>query len=337
MAASFCLYPDASPQEIAFKDGKIHYTGEVPGANSKIHYQLDLFQNNTYYLRTNNLKNNLSTPNHDDIGRWHIQDGTKLVLWGGREAPVYFSIIDEESIELLDLKGEKIDSEFDYELLASNTVKAIEPELYMMGMYSYMADAAQFSECITSQKYPVAFEEDNIALEKAYLQTKTIPDEKLKVHLKAKIVMRKAMDSEKKVATIVVKEFIKILPKEVCQTLGSVASLTNTYWKLTMLGDTPINKSSSNTREAHMILNNNKIKGNSSCNSFGGKYILNKDKISLSNKVLRMTKIFCKGSHEVEFVKALKNMHSHKISGEYLEVFDKSGANLARFEAVYLY
>ncbi len=337
MASSFCLYPDASPQNIAFKDGKIHYIGEVPGANSQIHYQLDLFQNNTYYLRIKSFKNTLSTPNHDDIGRWHIQDGTKLVLWGGREAPIYFSILDDESIELLDLKGEEIDSEFNYELLASSTAKVIEPELYLMGMYSYMADAAQFQECITSQKYPVAFEEDHLSLEKAYLQARRDAGEKLKVHLKAKIVMKETMNSKKKVPTIIVKEFIKIIPKEVCQTLGSVASLTNTYWKLTMLGDKPVNKSSSKTREAHIILNNGKIKGHSSCNSFGGKYTLDKNKISLSDKALRMTRMFCKGSLEIEFIKVLKNMYRYKISGEYLEIFDKNDTNLARFESVYLY
>lgn len=336
MASSFCLYPDAAPQEIAFKKGKIHYLGIIPGANSQIEYQLDLFDDNTYYLRTKHIKNETQTPNHDDIGRWHIEDGSRLVLWGGRDAPLYFSLIDEESIELLNLKGESIDSELNYELEASDTAKMLEPELYLTGMYSYMADAAQLEECITKKKYPVAFEEDHITLEKAYLQSKIEAAEKLKIHLKAKIVMRKAMDSQEKIPTIVVKRFIKLIPKEVCQPLGSVARLKNTYWKLTMLGNTAIKKSTAR-KEAHMIVTKRKIKGNTSCNSFGGKYILEENKISLANKNLMMTRMFCQGSVEAEFTQALKDMYRYQITGEYLEIFDKNNKQLARFESVYLY
>ena len=39
----------------------------------------------------------------------------------------------------------------------------------MSGMYSYLADAANFTECLTGARYPVAMEADNLALERAYL------------------------------------------------------------------------------------------------------------------------------------------------------------------------
>jgi len=36
-------------------------------------------------------------------------------------------------------------------------------------MFRYLADAAQFEECLTGRSYPVAMEGDYLALERAYL------------------------------------------------------------------------------------------------------------------------------------------------------------------------
>ena len=92
-----------------------------------------------------------------------------------------------------------------------------------------------------------------------------------------------------------------------------------------------------NRREAHMVLSQGKVRGNSGCNGMGGTYILDGDKLSFSDKGMAMTRMFCEGSVEVEFLQAIKAMYSYKIQGEYLEIFDKNGVNLARFESVYLY
>ena len=114
-------------------------------------------------------------------------------------------------------------------------------------------------------------------------------------------------------------------------------SLTNTYWKLTVLNGKAITQTQHNKREAHIVLNQGKVKGNSGCNGLGGKYILNDNKLSFSDKGFFTTRMFCKGSRENEFLNALKNMHNYKITGEYLEIFDKDDVKLARFESVYLH
>ena len=205
------------------------------------------------------------------------------------------------------------------------------------GMYSYMADAAVFKECSTGKKFSVAFEKDHISLERAYLNTRKEAGEYVKVKLEGEIVLRDGMDGKIDVPTLIVKKFINIIPKEVCQNQNSKASLENTYWKLTVLSDKPLPNTKAFARETYMILNQGKIKGNSGCNSMGGTYKLNGNKISFSDKGMMMTKMFCKGSAEVEFIKALKNMYRYELKGEYLEIFDKNSARLARFESVYLY
>ena len=204
------------------------------------------------------------------------------------------------------------------------------------GMYSYMADAAMFKECSTEKKFSVAFEKDHISLERAYLNTRKEAGEYVKVILEGKIVLRDGMDGKTDVPTLIVKKFINIIPKEACQNQNSKASLENTYWKLTVLNDKPLPNTKPLAREAYMILNQGKIKGNSGCNGMGGTYKLDGNKISFSDKGMMMTRMFCKGSVEVEFLKVLKKMYMYELKGEYLEIFDKNGTKLARFESVYL-
>ena len=207
-------------------------------------------------------------------------------------------------------------------------------QIKMSGMYSYMADVAIFSDCNSGEKYPVAFEKDYISLERAYLKQKYSAGESLKVNLIGEIVTRDGMDNQKNIPTLIVEKFINIIPKEDCPNPHSKAKLENTYWKVTIVGDESVSRTS--TREAYMIFSQGIVKGNSGCNGLGGRYILDGDKLSFSDKGFMSTRMFCKGSIEPQFLKALKNIVSYKIDGEYLEVFDKNGDRLIRFESVYL-
>ena len=75
----------------------------------------------------------------------------------------------------------------------------------MSGMYSYMADTGMFKDCSNGKKYPVAFEDDYISLERAYLNTKHRAGEAIKVNLIGKIELRDGMDNQKNIPTLVVK------------------------------------------------------------------------------------------------------------------------------------
>ena len=314
----------------------LHFLGLIPGANCTNQYQLDLLENRTYFLRNVCFKDGVASKNSDDIGRWYIDAENRVVLNGTKKRATYFQILDAKSIELMDLKGEKIVSDLNYKLEVSMRAKTIEPKLQMMGMYSYMADAATFYECSTGLKLPVVFEEDNLALERAYTQSGAPSGTSLKVHVEAKIVQRKAMDRAYKESALVVSKFINLLPKELCQNPYSKAKLTETYWKLTRVDSKIVPFSKNNRREAHMILKaDGKIRAHSGCNSMNGAYQLDGDKLSLKGGMM-MTRMFCKNSLEREFSIALQRMVRYKIVGEYLEIFDKDGNNLARFESVYM-
>ena len=155
--------------------------------------------------------------------------------------------MEENVIELMDLKGNRIESKLNYSLKESNTLKPLEPKLFMSGVYSYMADAATLYECSTGLSFPVAFEEDNLALEKAYLNERINPGQTLKVNLNVRVENRKK-------ATVIVEKFLEVIPKEKCQNPYSKAKLKNTYWKLTKLNSKAVSLKNHVKREAHITL-----------------------------------------------------------------------------------
>jgi heat shock protein HslJ len=126
--------------------------------------------------------------------------------------------------------------------------------------------------------------------------------------------------------------------KEIDNLTSSTArGIENIYWKLTLLNSKEIPSVKKGRREAHIILSNGKVKGNSGCNGFGASYILDNDKVSFDTNGFMMTRMFCKDSVENEFLKMIPKVVSYKIKGESLEFFDKDGSDLAKFESVYLY
>ena len=116
---------------------------------------------------------------------------------------------------------------------------------------------------------------------------------------------------------------------------SSKVSLTNTHWRLTVVGTKPVIYTKNNPREAYIILSKGRLKGNSGCNSMGGTYELKADKLSLIRPMI-MSRMFCKNSVEKEFVTALIRMTKYKIIGTYLDIFDNADIRLARFELLHL-
>ena len=93
------------------------------------------------------------------------------------------------------------------------------PEV-LRGMYSYMADAALFTDCRTGRSYPVALEGDNRMLERAYMATPHEPGEALLVTLEGRIVERMPMEGPGPVPTLLPEKFLGISPGTGCDMPG---------------------------------------------------------------------------------------------------------------------
>lgn len=130
------------------------------------------------------------------------------------------------------------------------------------------------------------------------------------------------------------KRALKFTPIEQKGHAVSDASLENTYWKLTRLGDAPVT-SASQKQEANFVLNSDshRISGSGGCNRLTGSYELHGDRITFSQ--MAGTMMACLQGMETEqaFLDVLKQATRWKITGQQLELLDDTGRQLASFEA----
>ncbi|HQR60553.1 MAG TPA: YbaY family lipoprotein [Methylophilaceae bacterium] len=311
------------------------FAGDLPCADCQgIRYQLDLFADHAFFLRMSYMGKNRA---FDDIGTWSLADGRTLILDGGREARVRFSVKEAATLRKLDQEGREIESALNYDLKREATLQPIEPQIFMGGMYHYMADAGIFTECLTRRRMPVAQVQDNAALERDYVNLRREPGEEIMATLEGRLVMRPKMEGEGLQQVLIVERFIKLWPGESCGAQFSTASLENTYWKLTRLGDVPVTVNEGQ-REPHLLLRREgrHVGGYGGCNRLMGRYELNGVEITFGN--MAMTMMACPSGMDTEqaFHKALAHVKSWKITGEHLELLDAGGVSLARFEAIYM-
>ena len=121
------------------------------------------------------------------------------------------------------------------------------------------------------------------------------------------------------------------LNRETSNTEHSQISLTDTHWYLISLEGKRITQEKSEGRYPHLILKDGKAHGNSGCNGYGASYILKENRLSFSTKGFVMTRMFCKGSVETQFIKALQSVKTYMIEDDYLNLYDENAKLLARF------
>lgn len=203
----------------------------------------------------------------------------------------------------------------------------------LSGTYSYMADAAVFTDCATGRRYPVAFEGDNIALQRAYAEVRPDPGQPVFVVLDGRIEERPPMEGDGTVPTLVVDRFGRFYPGETCGQPGATAELQDTYWRLVRLGGEPVLRLAE-TREPHLVFHSEerRLAGSTGCNRLNGEYGLDGRALDLGR--LATTKMACPDQgQETRFLAALTATATWRIVGVHLELLDEAAEVLARFEA----
>lgn len=116
------------------------------------------------------------------------------------------------------------------------------------------------------------------------------------------------------------------------------ASLTETYWKLTVLMGKAVTMDSANQKEVHLILKKegNAVQGFAGCNGFGGTFTTKNDfNIYFSNMLHTM--IACAElENENELFTVLNTVDNYYITGDTLTLSKAKMAPMTRFVAVYL-
>ena len=83
----------------------------------------------------------------------------------------------------------------------------------LQGMYSYMADAGVFVDCATNERWPVATEGDNAALERAYGKAKVEPGSPLLVTVEGRLESRPKVDARGTETNLIVERFVRTSPR----------------------------------------------------------------------------------------------------------------------------
>jgi heat shock protein HslJ len=112
------------------------------------------------------------------------------------------------------------------------------------------------------------------------------------------------------------------------------AQLERAYWKLVELNGKPV-AAASRRREPHLRLSpeGKTLQGSGGCNTMRGGYQLNGGRLRFTQ--IATTRMACSDpfmSQEREFLKALEDTDSFKLSGDKLELHG-GGRSLASFEA----
>lgn len=205
----------------------------------------------------------------------------------------------------------------------------------MRGMYSYMADAGWYTDCLTGVRMPVAQEGDNAALERAYSKAGQMAGAPLLAVVEGRVADRVPMEGAKR-PTLIVEKFISV-ESQGCSGPQSTAQLENTYWKLMTLGGVRM-ESPQGAREIHFVLHSegHRVAGFAGCNQMMGSYQLKGEKLDFSQ--VGGTLMACEYGMEQEqqFQQAFARVAGWKIAGETLQLLDGAGAVLATFESRYL-
>ncbi|BBU94975.1 MULTISPECIES: copper resistance protein NlpE N-terminal domain-containing protein [Providencia] len=137
------------------------YTGVLPCADcSGIEATLLVNQDGSYVEQLVYLGTKDGDTAFHDTGKWDIENN-KLRATNPKGESTYFAqSADGQSVTLLDLDGNPIETQMNY------TLDQVKPSK-KVGQYRYMADAAVFKECDSGRQYAVS----GVELEKAYGET----------------------------------------------------------------------------------------------------------------------------------------------------------------------
>jgi copper homeostasis protein (lipoprotein) len=330
--------PAASPDVKMLADAMLPalYQGDLPCADcAGIRIALDIRADRVYFLRQTYLGKGAGVGEiFDDIGVWSISpDAQTVILKGGHEAPLLFSIENPETLRKLDTEGKPIESTLNYELRRNASYRPLEPRVLMRGMYSYMADAGIFRECITQLKLPVAQSGDNAALESAYQSARQQVHEEVLVNVDGRVGLRPRMEGAGEQQTLIVERFVSARQGETCDASAS-ATLENTHWTLVQAMGEPV-VTPADRSEAYLTLDpiGTKAVGFGGCNRFAGVYQLDGD--TLRFKDVAMTMMACVDSNnpETRFVRVFNDAAHWRVTGQELVLSDAAGKPVATFRA----
>jgi len=320
------------------------FTGTLPCADcAGISYHIDLWPDQTYHMR----RIYLEVPDWRDgdqggeLGHWYADPkDDSIILYGASEMPLYWEVKGPDRLRKMDIQGDPIESELNYDLTSDGELTQTDLEgVFLIGEMTYMADVAVFTECVTGRSYPIAQEGEYLALERAYLADADDPGEPLTVHVEGNLVMRPAMQGPDR-RSLVIDRFIQTLPGQSCEHQRASADLINTYWRLDRLRGEQV-KGLPDRREPHLVLQDvpsTRLRATVGCNWISGPYERQADRLTVGPLTgMRMACPAPLDSLEQTLAQVLDEVRKYQTTGNSLTLLDGEGEMIAILTAVYFH
>ena len=289
-----------------------------------------------YFLRIKTVHPDTGAENvKAEIGVWkYVSAGNTILLATYDNVARTLLITPTDKLRVIKVSGGIIPPDVNYDLTRDDSNPGYNDVVPVQGMYSYMADAGLFTECLSGAAFPVAMEAENAALERAYLNTPHGQAEPVLVSLEARLITRPRYGGIGYEEAIVPIGFIDIRPGIACSgEKSNKLRLVDNSWRLIEIDGKPIQLSEDQKNPfVHLQTRNNRMQGFAGCNRFSGTYLV-KGSIFLFNKMIR-SRMACVDGIEMEenFFRALSATDGYHIEGDILELRDRSGKVLARLQ-----
>ena len=312
------------------------FTGVLPCADCPgIEYTLNLMPDQTFFLRTVYRDRPAAAP--DDLGRWVIgSDGRTLALQGGRDAPLYFEMIDGATLRKLDNDARRIASSASHDLRRAAAFAPLDARVTMRGELAYRAGDATFAECVTGRSWPVAPEGESATLAELYRRHRAgAGANPLVVSVDARVASRLRPEGGGSEPALLVERVAGAFPEERCAPGPATVSLEDTNWRLTQVRGEPVAAAEGRRQEPGLRLDSatGQFSGSGGCNRLLGSF--RREGASLVFTPAITTRMACPAGMETEeaLVSALDDVARWRILGRRLELADDRGTVVARFEA----
>ncbi|HKQ57084.1 MAG TPA: YbaY family lipoprotein [Candidatus Eisenbacteria bacterium] len=326
--------PDARP-DAATPLGRLPATfvGLLPCVDCVgLRQQINLLPGHAYMQKTTHLRDG-SDQSFYELGVWSLSDDDRtLTLDGGRRNPARWSV-DGASLRKLDAAGQPIEADASHELTRRSTLEPMEPRVRLTGMFSYMADAARFRDCKTGLRWPVDMSGDYRALERAYTARRRKPGAELMASVEGRIEMHPRTEGEGREPTLVVEEFVAVMPDEPCEASDATAGLTITRWRPIRIGDRSV-VVQGQQREPWIVLDpqSRRVSGSGGCNRISGSFEAGPRDALRFGRVTSTMMACADMETERAFLGALADTRRYRVTGRTLELLDARGRLIARLE-----
>ncbi len=280
-------------------------------------------QGDVIFLEKNNLAI-IKKQNRSSIAHWaQIDRNHNLEITQGEQTPLIATVQDENSFVFSQYAENKkssfsrVDKEF-----------FVIGKFHVSGVLQNINGNVDFTDCASMCRFPL----EPIVVQHGVI-AKEFPHTSFvrPLMVDMELILRRLENGEIDAYPIKV---TKANDTGICKKMGQHVGIENTYWRLTMLGDKPV-ELSEGQREPHIIIRNNQATGSDGCNNFFLGVTLKDNSIKFGQG--GSTLMLCPHGEELamEFNQSLQKADTWQINGSLLKLL-QNNVVVAVFEAVYL-